>query len=106
MRFLSLLLLGPWLLILAWAYWAYPKSLPRPPSRRVFDGVALLLAAVATSALAAYVYDSFARIQVDQLGRHSGAIWRHVAPVIYAYAGFSMVLLLALIGREWIWRRD
>lgn len=105
MRFLSLLLLGPWLLILAWAYWTYPKSLPRRRSRRVFDGVALLLAAVATFALAAYGYDSFAGTQVDQLGRHSGGIWRHLAPVIYAYAGFSMVLLLALIVRAWIWRR-
>ena len=29
LRYLALLLLAPWLLVLAWAYFAYPKSLPR-----------------------------------------------------------------------------
>lgn len=47
MRYLSILLLAPWLLILAWAYWAYPKSLPRTKGRRVFDVFALVVAAVA-----------------------------------------------------------
>lgn len=106
MRFLSLLLLGPWLVILAWAYWAYPKSLPRTASRRAFDGAALLLAACVTIALAAYGYDSFAGVRVDQLGRHSGAIWQQAAPALYAYGGFSVVLLLALLLRARIWRRS
>ena len=46
LRYLALLLLAPWLLILGWAYFTYPKSLPRTAVRRVFDWVALLLAVI------------------------------------------------------------
>ncbi len=106
MRYLSLLLMGPWLLILAWAYWAYPKSLPRTRGRRLFDLVALVLAAWATVWLAGAGYDGFEGVKVDELGVRSGAIWQQVAPILYAYGGFSGVLIPAALLRHWLWKRD
>ncbi|HET7358692.1 MAG TPA: hypothetical protein VFJ04_00955 [Rhodanobacteraceae bacterium] len=105
MRFLSLLLLGPWLLVLAWAYWAYPKSLPRTAWRRSFDALALLLAAATTVWLALTAYDGYVAAPADAFGRHSGAIWRHVAPALYAYGGFLAVLAACFAVRAWLWRR-
>lgn len=106
MRFLALLLLGPWLLILAWAYWAYPKSLPCTTWRRLFDTVALLLACIAAAWLAAIGYDSYVAVQPDEFGPRSGAIWQHVAPALYAYGGFSAVLAAAMLVRLLAWGRS
>lgn len=105
MRYLPLLLMGPWLLILAWAYWAYPKSLPRVWARRLFDMLALTLAAWATVWLAGIGYDGFEGVRVDDYGRHSGAIWQQVAPILYAYAGFSAVLIPAALLRHGLWHQ-
>jgi hypothetical protein len=106
MRFLALLLLGPWLLILAWAYWAYPKSLPRTAWRRLFDTIALVLSGIAAAWLAMIGYDGYVAVQADEFGRHSGAIWQHVAPALYAYGGFSAVLLVAALLRALVWGRS
>jgi hypothetical protein len=106
MRFLSLLLLGPWLLVLAWAYWAYPKSLPRTPLRRAFDTFALLLAGAVTVWLALAGYDGYVAAPADAFGRHSGAIWQLVAPALYAYGGFLVVLAACFAARAWIWHRS
>ena len=105
MRYLPLLLMGPWLLILAWAYWAYPKSLPRTLGRRLFDVAALVLAAWATVWLAGVGYDGFAGVEADELGVRSGAIWQQVAPILYAYGGFSGVLIPAALLRHGLWRK-
>lgn len=104
MRYLALLLLGPWLVILAWAYWSYPKSLPQRPARRAFDAIAVLLATAAAIALAAWGHDSFAGVRVDQLGTHSGGIWQQVAPVLYAYGGFATVMIAAMLLRSRLWK--
>lgn len=105
MRFLAILLLAPWLLILCWAYWAYPKSLPRPSTRRVFDAVALLLAVISTVFAAALGFDRVALPTVDGFGRASGAIWQQVSPALYGYGTFTAVLLCAMVLRHMIWRR-
>ncbi len=98
---LALVLLAPWLLILAWAYWSYPKSLPRTRGRRLLDGAMLLLAALAAVGLAHYGYASTAVLP------HQGhiGVWQMVAPVLYAYGGFSLVLFTGLVVRNRIWRR-
>lgn len=106
MRFLALLLLGPWLLILAWAYWAYPKSLAVTAGRRLFDAATLLLAVAAATWLAKIGYDGYVATQADEFGRHSGAIWQHVAPALYAYGGFSAVLVVAMLLRWFAWGRS
>ncbi len=105
MRYLSLMLLAPWLLVLAWAYWAYPKSLPRTAPRRLFDGAALVLAFAASIWSALLAFDSVAVRQVDAFGPESGSIWKQVIPALAAYGLFAGVLVLAMLVRHLLWRR-
>lgn len=105
MRYLAILLLAPWLLILGWAYWAYPKSLPRTAARRVFDLAALLLAAVAAVWCAVLGFEAAVVPQDNEFGRVSGAIWQQVLPALNGYGVFLAVLALAMLLRHLIWRR-
>lgn len=105
MRYLALLLLAPWLAVLGWAYFAYPKSLPRTLGRRAFDLAALLAAIAATVGAAAFGYEAVELPHVDRFGRASGAIWQQVLPALYGYGACVAVLLLAL-GLRWLaWGR-
>lgn len=105
MRFLALLLLAPWLLILGWAYFTYPKSLPRTGGRRLFDGVVLLLALAATVAAAVLGYEAVQVPTVAQFGRASGAIWQQVLPALYGYGACVAVLLVGMLVRWRCWGR-
>ncbi|WP_460878263.1 hypothetical protein [Rhodanobacter koreensis] len=105
MRYLAILLLAPWLLILCWAYWAYPKSLPRPSGRRIFDFVALLLAVIAAVQCALLGFDMAELPTIDQFGRASGGIWQQVLPALYGYGAFAAVLGLAMFLRHARWGR-
>lgn len=104
MRYLAILLLAPWLLILGWAYWAYPKSLPRTRTRRSFDLAALLLAAFAAVECASTAFDTASVPAVGQYGPASGAIWQQVLPALYGYGACVVVLVLAMIVRHLLWR--
>ncbi|HEX8776564.1 MAG TPA: hypothetical protein VF738_00470 [Rhodanobacter sp.] len=106
MRYLALLLLAPWLLILGWAYASYPKSLPRTPARRLFDALALLLAFAAATYAGLLGFDAVQLPPPDQAGlRGSGAIWQQVLPALCGYGAFAGVLALALPLRARLWRR-
>lgn len=105
MRYLAILLLAPWLLILCWGYWAYPKSLPRTSARRIFDFTMLLLAAIAAVQCAMIAFDLAELPTVDGFGRASGAIWQQVLPALYGYGAFTAVLLLAMLLRHLLWQR-
>lgn len=105
MRYLAILLLAPWLLILCWGYWAYPKSLPRTSFRRIFDVVALLLALIAAAECAVIGFDRVELPTVDGFGRASGAIWQQVLPALYGYGAFTVVLVLAMLLRHLVWGR-
>ncbi|HEX7814338.1 hypothetical protein [Dyella sp.] len=105
MRYLAILLLAPWLLILGWLYWAYPKSLPRTGARRGFDGLILLLAAGAAVGSALLGFDGVQVPQVGQFGPQSGAIWRQVLPALYGYGACVGVLVLGAVLRLALWRR-
>jgi hypothetical protein len=105
MRYLAILLLLPWLLILCWGYWSYPKSLPRSAPRRAFDLLALLLSLAAAVTCALHGFDAVQMPAIDQFGRASGGIWQQVFPALYGYGAFAAVLLLALIVRQLCWRR-
>lgn len=105
MRYLAILLLAPWLFVLGWLYWVYPKSLVRTPARRAFDLVALGVVAFVTVEFAMLGYDHATLPGQDPLGRVSGAIWQQVLPALYGYAAFSVTLLLALLIRHRVWRR-
>ncbi len=105
MRYLSILLLAPWLLVLCWIYWAYPRNLPRTVSRRVFDTVVLLTAAIATTLAALAGFDTATLPEAGEFGRVSGAIWQQVLPALYGYGAFTAVLLPALWLRRRGWGR-
>ena len=103
MRYLAILLLAPWLLILCWAYWAYPKSLPRTSTRRIFDFVALLLAMIGAAQCAVIGFDMVEPPPIGQFGRASGGIWQQVLPALYGYGAFAAVLVLAMLLRYVCW---
>jgi hypothetical protein len=105
MRFLAILLLAPWLLILGWVYWAYPKSLPRTAGRRSLDALVLLLAAAGAVGCALLGFDTVRVPQVGQFGPSSGAIWQQVLPALYGYGACVGVLVVGAILRTMIWRR-
>lgn len=105
MRYLAILLLAPWLLILGWAYWAYPKSLPRSAARRWFDVLVLLLAAALSAWLADSAFNAVTVAPVGDFGPPSGAIWKQVVPALYGYGAFVAVLAVALLLRWRLWRR-
>lgn len=106
MRYLALLLLAPWLLILGWAYASYPKSLPRTPARRLFDALALLLAFASAAYAGLLGYDAVQLPGLDEAGRRvSGAIWQQVLPALCGYGAFAGVLALALPLRHLFWQR-
>lgn len=107
MRYLALLLLAPWLLILGWAYASYPKSLPRTMPRRLFDVLALLLAFGAAAYAGLLGYDAVQLPALDETGRRaSGAIWQQVLPALCGYGAFAGVLALALLLRSRLWHRS
>ncbi|UPG86489.1 hypothetical protein L2Y94_03770 [Luteibacter aegosomatis] len=105
MRYLALLLLAPWLVVLGWAYWAYPKSLPRTGTRRAFDALALVASIIASVQAALLAYDAVELPAADQFGPKSGAIWQQVVPALYGYGAFLAVLVVALVVRQVIWKR-
>ena len=105
MRYLAFALLAPWLLILCWAYWAYPKNLPRTRARRAFDAAAVLIALVAAAQAAVLGFDTALRPSIGQFGRGSGGIWQQVLPALYGYGSLLLVLALALGLRWMLWGR-
>lgn len=105
MRYLAILLLAPWLLILCWAYWAYPKSLPRTLARRAFDMAALLVAMIAAAQCAVIGFDHALLPQVGQFGRGSGGIWQQVLPALYGYGAFAAIIVVAMLLRYACWGR-
>jgi len=97
MRFLAILLLAPWLLILGWVYWAYPKSLPRTAGRRSLDALVLLLAAAGAVGCALLGFDT---VRVPQVGQFGPSL-----PALYGYGACVGVLVVGAILRTMIWRR-
>ena len=92
-RFVALLLIGPWLIVLGWLYWLYVRRRAGDGIPARFDAGVLAVAAVMTIACTAIGYEA-------ALG-HGGAIWKQVAAALAAYAGFNAVLLFGLL-RHWL----
>jgi hypothetical protein len=106
MRYLAIVLLMPWLLVICWAYWAYPKSLPTTARRRCFDVVVMLLALTAAAEAAVWGFEVAVMPEIGQFGRASGGIWQQVLPALYGYGAFLVVIVLALGLRAWVWSRS
>jgi hypothetical protein len=104
MPFLAVLLLAPWLLVLAFCYWYFPRRLPRTAARRVFDGVAVLAAVAVATVVALHASAATVPAATDALGHRSGDIWPQVLSALCAYAGFVIVLALAMLLRARLWR--
>lgn len=92
-RFVALLLIGPWLIVLGWLYWLYVRKRAAHGISAGFDVGVLIAAAVATIACTVIGYEA-------ALG-HGGAIWKQVAAALGAYAGFNLIILFGLM---WHWR--
>ena len=105
MRYLSMLLLAPWLLVLCLLYWIWPRSLPRTAGRRAFDVLALLLAGIATALAALAGFDSATLPEIGEFGQVSGSIWQQVLPALWGYGAFTAVIVPALLLRQWWWGR-
>jgi hypothetical protein len=88
-RFIALLLIGPWLVVLGWLYWLYARRRAARGVSARFDAGVLLASAVAAVACTAIGYEA-------ALG-HGGAIWKQVAAALGAYAGFTLVILFGLM---------
>ncbi|APG04396.1 hypothetical protein BJI69_11135 [Luteibacter rhizovicinus DSM 16549] len=104
MRYLALMLLAPWLIVLGWAYWQYPKALLRNATRRAFDVLALIAAIAAAVQAAIASFDAVVIPAADQFGPKSGAIWQQVVPALWGYGAFVAVLVVALIVRQLVWK--
>ncbi len=91
-RFIALLLIGPWLIVLGWLYWLYVRRRAAHGVSARFDAGVLVIAALATVASTAFGYQL-------ALG-HGGPIWKQVAAALAAYAGFNVVVLFGLL-RHW-----
>lgn len=103
MRYLALLLLAPWLLILGWAYLSFPRDLPRSGGRRLFDAAAVLLAMAATGLAVLAGFEAVPVPETTEYGRASGAIWKQVLPALYGYGAWVVVLVPALLLRQAAW---
>lgn len=97
MRFLALILFLPWFAILAWAYWVWPKWLPRSATRRGFDSAVLVCAVLASAIAMGVAYDINTGF--------GGMLWKQVIATLWAYAGFLGVVAVAFLVRGRIWRR-
>src|SRR5690242_5778371 len=97
MQLLAILLLGPWLAVLAWLYWLYVRRTHSARVRARFDALILIIAGIAAivGAEAAYAMETGV----------AGPIWKHVAAVLAAYAAFSAVLGFGLLRHVWLRKR-
>jgi hypothetical protein len=91
-RFIALLLIGPWLVVLGWLYWLYARRRAANGIPARFDVGVLVAAGLATIACTAIGYGA-------AFG-HGGPIWRQAAAALGAYAGFNVVVLFGLL---WHW---
>lgn len=97
MPLLAVLLLGPWLAVLAWVYWLYVRRTYGARTRAVFDVLILAFAGIAAIAGAEIAYVMGTGV--------AGAIWKQVAAVLVSYAAFSAVLAFGLVRHVWLRRR-
>lgn len=95
MRYLALILFLPWFAIIGFAYWHLPRALPRPASRRIYDGV-VIATSMLLSLLAAFA-------ALDMQWQKAGRIWPQVAAVLFAYGTFLLLMLLAALLRSRLW---
>jgi hypothetical protein len=105
MRYLSLLLLGPWLIVLAWAYWATGKTFRLNWQRKAYDMAIVIVALVGAFGSALLAYNDVLVQSVGNFGRESGGIWKQVMPALYGYGAFAAVMVVGIATRIFVRRR-
>lgn len=105
MAMLAFALLAPWLLVLCFLYWQFPRHLPRTSQRRALDVAVIVLALLAAAASTHLAWLGWQPPTTDALGRRTGDIWPAVLAALYAYGAFSLVLLTGFVVRALLWRR-
>jgi hypothetical protein len=106
MRYLSLLLLGPWLVILAWAYWSVGKRFRITRLLNAYDIVVVIVALAAACVAALFAFDDIAIQSVGSFGKESGGIWKQVMPALYGYGAFVIVMIVSVVMRLFLRRRE
>ena len=101
---LAVLLLAPWLLVLCFLYWMFPRSLPRSKTRRLFDVIFIVMSLMAALGAALLAEQGQQPALTDALGHRAGDIWPQVLAALYAYGAFSTVLATGTLLRAWLWR--
>ncbi|BDU15410.1 hypothetical protein [Lysobacter auxotrophicus] len=93
---LALILFLPWFAILGVLYWMFPRQ-PRTASRKLFDGVSLLLA---FTAFLLSLYWSHANADPVY-----GKMWQQILATAVGYGVFLAVLTVAFfVRRRWLLR--
>lgn len=99
-RFVGLLLIGPWLVVLGFLYWLYARRRAANGIPAAFDVGVLVVAALSTIVFSVLAFEAgataAARAQADP-------IWNQVAAAWAAYPAYFIVLFLGL-ARHWLAR--
>lgn len=97
-RFVALLLIGPWLIVLGFLYWLYVRRRAANGVPASFDVAVLIVAALSTIVFTALAFEAgavaAARSGVDP-------VWKQMAAAWAAYPAYFCVLFLGLL-RHWI----
>lgn len=99
MRYLSLLLLGPWLVLLAWIYWAAFKRSRVTWLYAAYDITVVTVALAAAYGLALLAYDDVVIQSTGHVERESGGIWKQVMPALYGYGAFAAAMVVGVVLR-------
>lgn len=103
MRYLSLALLSPTLLVLIWLYWTFPKG-AASWWRRVYD-VVVVTVTLSACVFVAMQVDAAAVSTADAFGRQSGQIWSQVKPALCGYGVSTLLLGAGVLIRAALWCR-
>lgn len=104
MRYLSLALLSPTLLVLVWLYWTFPKGAVSR-WRRLYDSAVIGITLGACVVTSMQIDASTVASTIDAFGRQSGQIWTQVKPALYGYGVATVLLGAGLLIRSLVWRR-
>ncbi|HEU0276655.1 MAG TPA: hypothetical protein VFQ95_02360 [Rhodanobacteraceae bacterium] len=97
-RFIGLLLIGPWLIVLGFLYWLYARRRAANGVPAHFDVGVLIVAALSTIVFSALAFDAGARAAMRA---NVDPVWKQMAAAWAAYPAYFIVLFLGLL-RHWI----
>lgn len=97
-RFVALLLIGPWLIVLGFLYWLYVRRRVPHGVPRGFDIAVLIVAALSTIVFTALAFEAGSRAALQA---NVDPVWKQMAAAWAAYPAYFCVLFLGLLT-HWI----